>query len=345
LLDNLARVRRSIYRCLEFWIGQLGPALAAPTPPEQLQAMRKALSAPDSALPPDLRYDPTAARERQSLLFQVSSPHALAAGTVQMLKQRLNQMRAAPEAFPPRRGADLAPPAGDLLQGWRTLAGTAALRLVAVRDSSIPMNFTTFFLQNVSPKPITALAVAFGGPVGGRGHRVDCLESPVGVCVVPGASYALSQADASEHTLAINAVIFEDGTGDGVRGEIDAIRFTRLGSMLETERIRGLLDAAGTDLATLPAKLGGLPQSPEAAFPGLEQVKLPGVTLDRIRTADSASRVAFLSGVRSAREEATRRLAEFQQRAAGLEELRREFRDLSIRNHAYCDRVYAPQGL
>ena len=103
--------------------------------------------------------------------------------------------------------------------------------------------------------------------------------------------------------------------------------------------------AAGADLTTLLAKLGGLPQSPEAAFPALEQVKLPGITLDRIRSADSAYRVAFLSGVRSAREEATRRLAEFQHRAAGLEELRREFRDLSIRNRAYCDRVYATQGL
>jgi hypothetical protein len=359
LLDNLARVRRSQFRYLEFWIGQLEPALAAPTPRERLQAMQKALSAPDSAIPSDLRYDPTAARERSSLLMQVASslqlletpqvrdPRAQAMGTVEMLKQRLNQMRTAPEAFPPRRGADLTPPVSDPLQGWKTIARTNALQLVAVRDDSSRMSMTTFFLQNVSQKPITAMAVAFGGSDERGGHSVDCFAGgPTAVCVLPGASYALSQVNASDHTLIVKAVVFEDGTSDGVQRDIDAIIFTRLGRMFETERIRSIADAADADFTSLPAKLGELPQSAESVFPSLEQVKLPGITLDWIRSADPTSRMFFLNGVRSAREGTTRNLSEYQRRnpatpAAALEEMRRDLRGLSGRYRAYCKRVYA----
>jgi hypothetical protein len=356
LLDNLARGRQSTRRYLEFWVGQLEPAFAAPTPREQLQAMQKALSAPDSALPVDLRYDPIAARERQGLLSQVTyslqildtpqvkDPRAQAMGTVQFLKQRLNQMRTAPEAFPPRRGADLTPPTGDLLQGWKTIARTTALQLVAVRDSSPSMSSTTFFLQNVSQKLITALKVTFGSD-GGTGLLVDCFVSTAPVCVLPGTSYMLSQANASDHTLAINAVVFEDGTSNGVQRDIDAISFGRLGRMFETERVRSIVDAADAEFATLSAKLGGLPKSAEETFPAFEQVQLPGITLDRIRSAAAYSLGSFLGGVRNTREDATRRLAEFQQRtatpAAALEEMRREIRDRSNRYRAYCARVYA----
>jgi hypothetical protein len=208
------------------------------------------------------------------------------------------------------------------------------------------MNITTLFLQNVTQKPITAIAVTFGGSDESGGNSVDCFAGgPTAVCVLPGTSYALSQVNASDHTLIVKAVVFEDGSGDGVQRDIDAINFTRLGRMFETERIRNITDAADTDFTSLPAKLGELPQSPEAVFPSLEQVKLPGITLDRIRSADATSRMFFLNGVRSAREGTTRRLAEYQRRtatpAAALEEMRRDLRDLSGRYRAYCERVYA----
>jgi hypothetical protein len=358
LLDKLARLRRSQFRCLEFWIGQLEPALAAPTPRGQLQAMQKALSVPDSDLPLDLRYDPAAAQERNNLLMQVAhslqmpddpqmgDPRGQAVGMVEMNKQRLNQARSAHEAFPPRRGADLTPPASDPLQGWKAIARTSALQLVAVRDTSSQMSMTTFLLQNVTQKPITALAVTFGGSDERGGNSVDCFAgAPTAVCVLPGASYALSQVNASDHTLIVKAVVFEDGTGDGVQRDIDAITFTRLGRIFETEHIRSIADAADADFTSLPAKLGELPQSPEAVFPSLEQVKLPGITLDRIRSAAPTSQMFFLNGVRFAREENTRRLAEYQRRtatpAAALEEMRRELRDLSGRYRAYCALVYA----
>ena len=142
-------------------------------------------------------------------------PTAQAAGTVYMLRQRLNQMRATPEAFPPRRGADLMPPARDPLQGWKTVARTAALELVSVQEDSSPMKLTTLFLKNVSQKPITAISVAFGEEhENGGGQNEDCFLS---ACVLPGASYALNLANVSDRTLVIKAVVFEDGTGDGVQ--------------------------------------------------------------------------------------------------------------------------------
>ena len=357
LLDTLPRGRQSTRRYLEFWVRQLEPALAAPTPREQLQAMQKALSAPDSALPVDLRYDPTADRERQGLLSQVTyslqildtpqvkDPRAQALGTVQFLKQRLNQMRTAPEVFPPRRGADLTPPVRDPLQGWKTIARTTALQLVAAQDSSPQMSSTTFFLQNVSRKPITALKVTVGGSNGGTGQLVDWFSTATRDCVLPGASYALSQASASDHTLIIDAVVFEDGTSDGAQRDIDAINFTRLGRMFESERIRSIVDAADAEFTKLPAKLGGPPKSLEETFPAFEQVQLPGITLDRIRSAAASSLGWFLSGVRATRDETTRRLAEFQRQTgtptAALEEMRREIRDRSNQYRAYCKRVYA----
>ena len=357
LLDTLARGRQSTRRYLEFWVGQLEPAFAAPTPREQLQAMQKALSVPDSAIPMDLRYDPVADRERQSLLFQVTyslqvldtpqvqDPRAQAMGTVQFVKQRLSQMRSAPEVFPPRRGADLTPPPRDPLQGWKTIARTTALRLVAVQNSSPQMSLTTLFLQNVSQKPITALAVTVGGSDGGTGHVVDWFASATPDCVLPGSSYALSEPNASDHTLVVNAVFFEDGTSDGAQRDIDAINFTRLGRMFETERIRSIVDTPDAEFTTLPAKLGGPPKSPEETFPAFEQVQLPGITLDRIRSAAASSLSWFLSGVRATREETTRNLAEFQRRtttpAAALEEMRSEIRDRGNRYRAYCKRVYA----
>src|ERR1019366_5854483 len=137
----------------------------------------------------------------------------------------------------------------------KAIARTGALQLVAVRDDSSRMSMTTFFLQNVTQRPITALAVAFGGSDERGGNYVECFTSgPAAVCVRPGASYALSQVNASDHTLIVKAVVFEDGTGDGVQRDIDLITFTRLGRMFETERIRSIADAADADFASLPAK-------------------------------------------------------------------------------------------
>jgi len=355
LLDNLSRERRSTIRFLGYWIGQLSPALTAPTPREQLLAMEKALTASESELPADLRYDPTATREHENLLRQVrfslqaldtpkvKDARAQAIGTVEGLRQRLNWLGREPEPFFPRREADLATPAGDSLANWKVIARTTALQLVAVRESSGPMKTTTLFLQNVSNKRITAIRVANGDfEKGGNGIDWFGAASPAGV--LPGVSYPFVLGSVTERTLSINAVVFEDGTGDGVQSEIDSINYMHLGRMFEVERIRGILEAAGSDLATLTAKLDKLPQSSEETIAQLEEVKLPGVTIERIRAADSSSIAAFFGGVHTARQRAKREIADLAERkdrpGASLEDFRRQIREESDRDRAYCARVY-----
>jgi hypothetical protein len=358
LLDGLARRRLSIIRTLEFWIGRLSPSLSAGTPQEQLQAMQQALSVPDSEVPEDLRYDPTAMQERRTLLSQVTfslqmlddprikNPQAQAAGSVALLRQRLDRMRSEPDPFPPRRDAELSPAAGDPLHGWKAVARTAALRLVAVRESDTRSKMTTLVLQNQTAKGITAFAVSFGNSTDSEGasQTHECFESAMPVCVLPGGSVSLFPSSRMARILNIDAVVFEDGSGDGARSAIDAMQYSRLGRMFETERIRSILESADTDFGSIPARLGSLPQSPAEALASMVSVNLPGIALDRIRQADSRSLVTFFAGVRNTREDAIRRMPEYELRAGSpagaLAEMRREFHDLSNQYRAYCQELY-----
>jgi len=358
LLDGLARRRLSTMRALEFWIGRLSPALSSGTPREQLQAMQRALSAPDSETPEDLRYDPTAIQQRRTLLNQVTfsiqmldtpqmrDPQAQAAGTVASLRQQLERMRSKPDLFPPRRGAELSPPAGDPLQGWKTVDRTAALRLVAVRKSDGQIKMTTLVLQNQTQKGIGAFSVSFGDSTNRDqiGQTEDCFGSATPVCVLPGGSASLFPSVPESGILNIDAVVFDDGSGDGAQSAIDAIQYRRLGKMFETERIRSILEASNADYGTVPAALGGLPQSPDEALASLAGVSLPGIALDRVRQADSRTLASFFGGVRVARESAVRQMPEYERRAGSpegaLAEMRREFQDLSIQYRAYCQKWY-----
>ena len=361
LLDGLARRRLSTMRGLEFWIGRLSPALSAGTPREQLQVMQRALSVPDSEVPEDLRYDPTAIQQRRNLLNQVTfslrmldtpqvrDPQAQAAGTVALLRQQLERTRSEPDLFPPRRGAELSLPAGDPLQGWKAVARTAALRLVAVRKSD-DTRMTTLVLQNQAQKGISALSVSFGDSTNRdqRSQTQDCFGSATPVCVVPGGSASLFPSVPESRILNIDAVVFDDGSGDGAQSAIDAIQFNRLGRMFETERIRSILDAPNTGFATLPAALGGLPQSPDEALASLTGVELPGIALDRVRQAGSRTMTSFFGGVRNTRESAVRRLSEYERRKGSpegaLAEMRREFQELSVQYRAYCQKLYKDGG-
>ena len=343
LVDNFNNGQRASLRTFEFWLAQLEPALSAATPREQLQQMQKVLSQPDSALPENMRYDPVSDREHRQLLEQINyvlqrfdtilHPELQALSTIYLLKQNIDALRA---SILPARSADAAPPLpSDPLDGWTTISRTNALRLSAVRSSDVG---STLFLNNITTKTITAGSVGIGNPNprGERSQGFDCFPDN-GCGVAPGASYAMLVAMVRERVAVIRAVVFDDGTGEGLQTDIDRILFTRLGRVFETERIRALLDAPGADLESLPAKIGDLPQSPEHAMAAVESVRVPGVTLDRVRAADGSSQGAFYGGVRNAREDAGRRVSQ----AHNIDEFRREIRDLSDQYRAYCQRIYA----
>jgi hypothetical protein len=277
---------------------------------------------------------------------QVQDPQAQATGTVALLRQQLERMRSEPDVFPPRRGAKLSLPAGDPLQGWKAVARTAALRLAAVRTSDDPTQLTTLVLQNQTQKGISAFSVSFGDSTGRdqRGQTEECFGSSTPVCVLPGGSASLFASVPESRTLNIDAVVFDDGSGDGAQSAIDAIQYSRLGRMFETERIRGILETSNADFATIPAALGGLPQSPDEALASLAGATLPGITLDRVRQADSRTLARFFGGVRNTIEFAVRQMPEYERRAGSpagaLAEMRRKFQDLSIQYRAYCQKLY-----
>jgi hypothetical protein len=101
-----------------------------------------------------------------------------------------------------------------------------------------------------------------------------------------------------DRTMRVLAVIFEDGTAEGERSEVEFIRVKRLGRFLEDKRIRGLLDAprdldAASAWDLLEDQIGKRPDSPEQALAQLQGT--PQGDLDPVRTAirSGAKSVAF----------------------------------------------------
>ena len=308
LLDRMAHSRRASTESLEFWIPRLEPALADPTIGEQLQAMQKVLSVADAELPPGLRYDPFAAWERRNLVSQVDSGLTQPSALVAALKQRLDELRTSADPFPARRGVNPEILPADSLRDWTVVSNTSALRLVAVRESIFGTENRELFLQNVSHKAVTAISVSFDDShPGSQTETVDCFPR---VCVGPGASHNFTDADPRRRTLVIKAVVFDDGTGEGMRGEVDAFLFRRLGASFETQRMSNLLRRPSANVKSLSATLDGLPQSPSEALDGLRSVNLAGISPDAVRVASAPAQEAFWSGVISTRQGIARRLSE-----------------------------------
>jgi hypothetical protein len=119
----------------------------------------------------------------------------------------------------------------DRRQGWSTSLATNAMDLVEVQPSSIFKLTTVFVLKNVSGKPITAFAVTHEAVT----HTIDYF--PDGG-LQPQATYPLSignqELSGSDPILKIAAVVFEDGTEQGLQEQADFIRGRRLGRLFET---------------------------------------------------------------------------------------------------------------
>jgi hypothetical protein len=209
--------------------------------------------------------------------------------------------------------------AQDLLQGWTASQKTGAVVLVKVKEGPVG---TTLSLKSVSGKLITAIA-ASSPPSENTTYRhfYDYLDSS-SAGLANGATYELrispqEAASNVQRVLEIDAVIFEDGTAEGLQGDVDFMNAKRLGRVFETERLRSLLarpDAQPTDLETLAGGIGTLPNSVEEALASLAGVDLSGLSLAKLRSRGGTdNQRAFLSGVRHTREEALWKVKETQE--------------------------------
>lgn len=231
-------------------------------------------------------------------------------------------------------------------EGWGTTYATTAMELVAV-ESSGPN--TVFVVKNVSGRPITAFSVSHDAIT----DTIDYFHAEGNL--QSGATYRLLFSNAelsrSDHILRFSAVIFEDGSADGTKGDVDFIRGKRLGRLFETERVRNTLEAQGetipseAEIKAIRAKVGGLPESPAEAFDAMQDVSVPGVSLMAIREANSALADGFKFGTRNAREDALWKLNQLIQSSGaasssnragtGFFELRKLYRTLSGMNREF----------
>lgn len=263
--------------------------------------------------------------------------------------------------------------AQDTLFGWKSEGrGTHAMLLYSMKESGI---ITTLSFKNVSEKSITAFALSFTNASEDSFLGQFCFGAESN-CFAPGTVFPVrfmtdNLSTIADRTILITAILFEDGTREGSDREVEHINSLYLGMMFETERIKNILispigskvnkkqppasaeewDISDEDLKALVAAIGTPPQSLQAAMDSLEHVRLPGVSVDNIRTASPVTRHAFLTGVSSVRQSALWELAHLHDRPIapenskvpmrppGFAQLRRKYEAMSLKHHAFCERL------
>jgi hypothetical protein len=156
---------------------------------------------------------------------------------------------------------------------WTVVYTTNALAVEGVEESTGPQRFTVT-LRNISPRSISAIAL-YLGPQGARA-QVDLAFN--GHDLAPGSTYGLGlqpEPRALSGSLRVGAVLFSDGGGDGDPDALECLRFARLGDMLESARLLGLLRNLGpfqvdnVNLERTRRSLGPQPKSVQEALAGL----------------------------------------------------------------------------
>ena len=208
---------------------------------------------------------------------------------------------------------------------------------------------------------ITAFSATVATESGTENHYIDYLDSDLGG-LRPGEVYQLripGRAVSNGATFQLNAVIFADGTKEGSRPHLAYLESGRLGVILETERVKAILESqplsSGADegVDAIIALVGSLPSSVEEARSSLGSTRVQGTSLNDMNTADEDTLHAFLEGVRNAREGCQRRLAEVKHAPAisagagvmtqsgAASALRQMYGKKSAANRAYCEKVRA----
>jgi hypothetical protein len=115
-----------------------------------------------------------------------------------------------------------------------------------------------------------------------------------------------------DHVVRLIAAVFEDGSAEGPRPEVDRVEYSRLGRILEAARLKDALDSLrnrGTEGNTAEGLIGPLPATPSEALRSLASTTFYGISVSQIAGATTAQLGAFNGGVRTARELALRGLS------------------------------------
>lgn len=249
------------------------------------------------------------------------------------------------------------------LHGWKAKNLTNAIVLAAVQESDTTV---TFSFKNVSGRVISGFAVCFdcdhSGPDKNRTQAAlgrDWFGSePNGWmnAEIEKITQPTSNSRMQQRSLEISAVVFDDGTSEGWQPNIDSILFSRLGRILETERIKNILAAmksrfsGDSDLKILSEKIGSLPESVDFALNELT-TEAAALSMSNLQPRGTVARGALLSGVRTARQEMLWELAKLRNlpptstdssvltQAGLVSNLQQQYDEKAIRNRAYLKRT------
>jgi len=210
--------------------------------------------------------------------------------------------------------------AQDPLLGWKASGNVSDLALIRVAESKYR---TTLTFRNISGRAISAVAISFYGRENSATSRYEEWIGDDQAGLANGNSFDLDigneEAAEYNHMLAISAVVFEDGTVEGLRHQLDFIRFGRLGKMLETERIKSLLAGpkeqylADEGIKILTDRVGRSPRTHDDALASVEKTLPPEVSILELKSAEEGIRQSFFQGVQNTRIDMLKRIDQMRQ--------------------------------
>lgn len=243
----------------------------------------------------------------------------------------------------------------QLVNGWKAYSDFSALRLVAVDESE---GYTRFVFRNVSGRPISARVLEFDDEGGSRLMSADDAYS--GRVLQNGGEFTevLASREAAAFKargVTVAAVVYEDGSSEGVKTLIDGIFATRLGWALENERLLGVLRDAvvtgQTDVQSVARRIGPHHRTPKdavAAFPA-ERLRQHGAE-EVLSGSDERLQMSFADGVAAVRQNVAEKVAQVRPaspregvavedtRRQLLQEAAQELEDMSVRLNASLKR-------
>jgi len=198
------------------------------------------------------------------------------------------------------------------LQGWDIKTQTTAIVLDAIDESQGTV--ATFVFRNASQRNVTAFAVSFGPD-----DRLfaDFFNTQKGG-LAPGEVHKAGVGFGGPRSLEISAVLFDDGTGEGLKREIDRMRYNQIGQIIETERLNQLFQGvaersvADTDPESLVRQVGELPGGIASLRKTFGTVGMLGFSVveQACRQPETYELRGLVTGVHGERSQVLRRLAE-----------------------------------
>ncbi len=194
--------------------------------------------------------------------------------------------------------------------GWKVDSRANSLELANVFESPDSVDFE---FRNVGKKTISAYSVCFSRDLAFSScHDSDWFEADAGGVTSGGTDrISIGRQEADEYrnkTLQISAVLFEDGTNEGLRTHIRFIELKHLGRALETSRISAILASFSgktlndSELEMLASRVGDAPEkSDPRVLDELRKTSIAGMVIPDDHSLSERLRGSLFAGARNAR--------------------------------------------